>query len=178
MTLPQHDQADAPGSGLRVSESWQSGLLSLTVVLALLFMVLWAAVYYNGAGISILVYAGWTLVALGLALRLLAHREQQLGPEDGEGSPHERYLATTGLHAVVRYPARLGGILAICGLILITQHWLGLVIGILAILAIYAGTSLSDRTGPASFGPGYAAYRDSVPALNIFSGLRRRFRES
>jgi protein-S-isoprenylcysteine O-methyltransferase Ste14 len=74
----------------------------------------------------------------------------------------------------VRHPQYLSFILLSIFLILLAQHWLITVIGIAAMLMVYAGiVPQADRANLEKFGDDYKSYMQKVPRLNFVVGVIR-----
>jgi len=61
-------------------------------------------------------------------------------------------------------------------LILIVQNWVILILGIVSIVLIYIDTRNADRGCIEKFGDEYKRYIQSVPQLNLLTGIIRMLR--
>jgi protein-S-isoprenylcysteine O-methyltransferase Ste14 len=78
------------------------------------------------------------------------------------------------VYAVVRHPLYLGWLLAYPAAMLVSQHWLIVVLGAIGMASIEAITRLADRELSAKFGPEYERYMEQVPRLNMLWGLAKK----
>jgi len=76
----------------------------------------------------------------------------------------------------VRHPQYIAGILINIGIILISQHWLIIIIGVLAIVLNYFDALRADQVLITKFRKEYSDYMKKVPRLNFISGLIRLFK--
>ncbi len=124
---------------------------------------------YNSANLTTLVYAGWIILAFGIIFLLWSsksRKEKRLGEDVGRET-----LVESGMYALVRHPEFLGHILIIFALIIISQHWISSIIGIILIVLLYLAMIEEERRNIEKFGD---AYRDSmkrVPRINLIAGI-------
>jgi protein-S-isoprenylcysteine O-methyltransferase Ste14 len=98
------------------------------------------------------------------------------GVAKGDSYVKTSRLVDTSLYAIVRHPQYLGGILFALALILIGQHWLVIVLGIIAMLLIYLDIQVADQECIEKFGAEYRQYMLRVPQINIPLGISRLIR--
>ncbi len=139
---------------------------------------------YNQAGLEALRYVGWAILAVSAVFGWMPIfiLRRKGGVPKGKSYVRTTVLVTSGIYAVVRHPqSGLAGILLSLGLILIAQNWVIAIIGVAAIVVVYLGTRQEDRYCVEKFGDDYKRYMQSVPAVDLFTGvirlLRRRRRE-
>lgn len=139
---------------------------------------------YNQAGLEALRYVGWAILAASAVFGWLPIfiLRRKGGVPKGKSYVRTTVLVTSGIYAVVRHPqSGLAGILLSLGLILIAQNWVIAIIGVAAMVVVYLGTRQEDRYCVEKFGDDYKRYMQSVPAVDLFTGvirlLRRRRRE-
>lgn len=89
---------------------------------------------------------------------------------------HTTKLVDTSLYAVVRHPQYLSGILFNIALMLLAQHWLVILIGIISMILIYLTIRDADREGLDKFGEAYQDYMKRVPQINFLKGIFRLVR--
>ena len=82
-------------------------------------------------------------------------------------------LVDSGMYAIVRHPQYVSWMFLIFGLILISQHWLSGILGIVAIVLVYADTSREDKPLLLKFGDDYKNYMGRVPRANMLLGIYR-----
>ncbi len=128
--------------------------------------------------VPFLKYVGYALWALGAVLGwlpILVLRRTG-GVAKGRSYVHTTRLVTTGIYAVIRHPQYLSMYPLALGLMLIGQHWLIVLIGVLALLLYSIGLRGADRRNIEKFGEEYRSYAARVPAYNVFLGLVRLLR--
>ena len=91
--------------------------------------------------------------------------------EKGKSYMHTTRVVTSGIYSIVRHPQYMAGILINIGIILISQHWLIIVIGVLAIVFNYFDALRADQVLITKFGEEYSDYIKKVPRLNFIAGL-------
>ncbi len=139
---------------------------------------------YNQAGLEALRYVGWAILAVSAVFGWMPIfiLRRKGGVPKGKSYVRTTVLVTSGIYAVVRHPqSGLAGILLSLALILIAQNWVIAIIGVAAMVVVYLGTRQEDRYCVEKFGDDYKRYMQSVPAVDLFTGvirlLRRRRRE-
>lgn len=116
--------------------------------------------------IWVLRYVGWIVWIVGMTLVILPY--YHLYYRRGKG------LIDSGIYAVVRHPLYLGWILSIfTTTILLYQHWLFVIIGIIGIASIYLISQLEEHGNIEKFGDDYIRYVEKVPRLNLLLGIIR-----
>jgi len=139
----------------------------------------WALLWIVGSPIWIpLVYVGWVfllgaMALIALPLILLPRKGQ--APRGG-GVTRTTAVVTTGIYAVIRHPLYLGWMLAYVALVLFAQHWLVALVAVAGIASVYLICAQEDRRLLARFGEEYARYKESVPRVNLVSGIVRLLR--
>ena len=153
-----------------------SVMMFLPIVLVFLF--------FNYYGLDLLMYSGWMLLAFSIVIILLAGYEFQ----NKGGVPEEKHLVYTtvlvdsGIYAVVRHPQYLGFIMLVLALVLMSQHWLGVISGVIGSVLFYVdATRGEEQENTRKFGDDYRRYMEEVPRMNFVVGivklLRRRKRK-
>ena len=135
-------------------------------------------------GVGVLLHVGWLIGLAGLVFFLLGLYEFK---KKGEAAKGKNFLLTTvlvdsGIYSVVRHPEYLGSMLLVLGSILISQHWLTLVLGVPLLMWFFAYVfPEADRDLIEKFGDNYERYMQNVPSINLLVGvirlLKRRKRE-
>jgi len=95
------------------------------------------------------------------------------GVPKGEGFVKTTKLVTTGVYSIVRHPQYLAGMLLGFSFILISQHWLVLVLGIPFITIFYIAALDEDKSCIKKFGDSYKEYMKNVPRVNLIIGIIR-----
>jgi protein-S-isoprenylcysteine O-methyltransferase Ste14 len=130
-------------------------------------------------GLKTLQWLGWGIwvlsVIFGFGPIFILRRHG--GVESGKSYVHTSRLVDTSLYAIVRHPQYLGGILFNLALMLLAQHWLVILIGLVSIGLIYLDMHAADQEGMEKFGDEYRIYMQRVPRANFLLGLVRWFKQ-
>ena len=86
----------------------------------------------------------------------------------------EEVFVESGPYALVRHPEFLGHILIISALILMTQHWISLAIGLTLIGLLSSAMMMEERENIEKFGDAYRDYMERVPRINLPAGIIKR----
>ena len=131
--------------------------------------------FYNWGGLDWLLYLGWAILAVGMVLGWMARVAfQSTGKAlEGESWLHTTVVVGSGIYAVVRHPMYLSFILFILALVLISQHWLSAIFGVVAMALIYIDILKEDRSNVEKFGDAYIRYQQTVPKANLILGVIR-----
>jgi protein-S-isoprenylcysteine O-methyltransferase Ste14 len=121
------------------------------------------------------VYAGWALLVFGIVIVLLAGYEFGLKGRAPEGGSivHTTVLVDSGVYAVVRHPQYLGFILIVFALVLMSQHWLSVISGVLGSVMFYIDVLKEEQMSIVKFGDEYIHYMQGVPRMNFILGIIR-----
>ena len=118
-------------------------------------------------------YALWWIGVLFGWLPIFVLRHKGAVPK-GKSYVHTTELVDTGLYAVVRHPQMGTAWLLMClSLILISQHWTSLALGLPAMVLVYLDLLLADQRLVAKFGDAYLHYMARVPRVDFVTGLIR-----
>jgi len=142
-------------------------------------LIIFNVVEPNPNHINVLGYIGWIIWAFGMALVIYPFIFFRLkgGVPKGKSYVHTKVLVDSGIYAVVRHPQYLGGILAIFVTTpLLYQHWLFMVLGIPGTILVYLGARQEDKRLIEKFGDEYKHYMQSVPRMDILTGVIRLLR--
>lgn len=93
--------------------------------------------------------------------------------KSGESFLDTQVVVEKGLFSIVRHPQYLGYIFLLITFMLLAQHWLTTLCGLLGTLFFYLHVKQEEIYCLTRFGADYQAYMQRVPRLNIFSGLFR-----
>lgn len=85
-------------------------------------------------------------------------------------------LIECGPYALVRHPEFLGHILIIFSLVLISQHWISLLVYVMLITLLYIAMLDGERRNIEKFGAAYKDYMKKVPRINLLAGVIREIR--
>lgn len=94
--------------------------------------------------------------------------------ETGKSYVHTNRLVKTNLYSIVRHPQYVAGILFSISLILLSFHWLVILIGLVTSLLIYLDIQVADHQGIEKFGEEYREYMKTVPQVNFVSGFIKK----
>ena len=144
-------------------------------------LVLLNVIESNPDLIKALFYLGWVIWAFGMVLVMMPIIifPRRGGVAKGKAFVHTTRLVDTGIYAMVRHPQYLGGILAIfLATPLLYQHWLFVVLGVPGTILVYLGAKQEDDYLIQKFGDEYIHYMQSVPRMNILTGVVRQVRRS
>lgn len=97
--------------------------------------------------------------------------------QKGKSYIRTQKLVTSSLYGIIRHPQYLAGPLLNVALMLLSQHWLVIVLGIPAIILICFDIRDADREGLEKFGDQYRKYMQEVPKINFLAGIYRRLRK-
>ena len=87
-------------------------------------------------------------------------------------------LVDTGIYAIMRHPqSGTAWLLINLGIILITMHWVSLILGSVSMTLAYIDLFKSDQYCLEKFGEEYKQYMQRVPRVNFIAGIIRLFSE-
>ena len=118
---------------------------------------------YNSANLAILLYAGWIILAFGIIFLLWSSKSRKKG--------HVESLVESGIYAFVRHPEYLGHILIIFALIIISQHWISLIVGAILVALLCLAMIEEEKGNIEKFGKAYMDYMKRVPRINLIAGI-------
>lgn len=132
----------------------------------------------NMPGIPALHWLGWAVWALSLLFGFapIFIFRQKGGVAPGESYVRTTALVDTSLYAIVRHPQYLAGILFNLAMMLLAQHWLVILLGVISMALIYFDMYGADQEGIEKFGDEYREYMQRVPRANLLLGLVRLIR--
>jgi len=144
-------------------------IASITIVLCWLLFVL----SFNNPTSQALFVLGNVIVGVSILLIILAIVTLRRKGKSQEG---EAFTATTvvvkrGVYSVVRHPLYLGWLLTYPAVMLVSQHWLIVILGVIGIASIDQITRTADEELVEKFGLDYVTYMQEVQRLNIIIGI-------
>jgi len=118
-------------------------------------------------------WLGWLVLAISIMFGFtpIFIFKQRGGVEKGKSFVHTSKLVDTSLYAIVRHPQYLAGILFNIAMMLLAQHWLVILIGLISAGLIYLDIQAADQEGIAKFSDEYRQYMQRVPQVNFFLGF-------
>jgi protein-S-isoprenylcysteine O-methyltransferase Ste14 len=127
-------------------------------------------------GIEALRWIGYVLWTIGAVLGwlpiLTLHRKGNV--PKGKSYINTTKLVDTGIYAIVRHPQMGTAWLLMClSLMLITQHWASVALGVPAMVLDYLDLLKADQRLVAKFGDAYRRYMERVPRVNFVAGIIR-----
>ena len=148
-------------------------LIYLAALLTLSTMVLSAVL--DGQGCAPIRYLAPVFAVSGLCLAVWPMFTLR---RYGRAQPGESYMQTStvvdhDLYAVVRHPQYLGYMCLNVTFMLISPHWLIILVGTSAILLFYLYVLQEEKSLLKKFGRAYQEYMDHVPRFNVIGGVIR-----
>jgi len=160
------------------SYSWKRGPLLWSYSILMFLPIIMVFAFYNYYSLDFLVYAGWILLVFSVVVIFLAGGEfrKKGGAPKGESIVHTTVLVDSGVYAVVRHPQYLGFILFVLALVLMSQHWLSMISGVLGSALFYKDVLKEEQMSAEKFGDDYKRYMQRVPRMNLLIGIQRLLR--
>jgi len=134
--------------------------------------------FFKVEGVQALRIVGYTLWALTIVLGWLPiwTFRRKGGVARGKSYIRTNRLVDSGIYAAIRHPQYLSFPLLSLALILVSQHWLVVILGIPPMVIGSAAILQADKGCIEKFGDAYREYMKRVPAVNVFAGLYRLIR--
>jgi protein-S-isoprenylcysteine O-methyltransferase Ste14 len=129
--------------------------------------------------IEIVAYCGVGLyVFVGIFFGMLPTFEfrKNGGVKKGKSYIHTTKLVDSGIYSVIRHPQFVTFILWAVAGILLFQHWIVILLGILVIPLTYIDLLRADKRLIDKFGNDYKCYMERVPRANFLLGIFRVFK--
>jgi len=128
-------------------------------------LIISTVIHYNSADLAGLLYAGWIIMAFGIIFLLWSSKSRKKGHEESIG------LVERGMYAFVRHPEFLGHILIISALVIISQHWISVIVGAILIVLLCLAMIEEEKRNMEKFGNAYMDYMKRVPRINLIAGI-------
>jgi protein-S-isoprenylcysteine O-methyltransferase Ste14 len=147
-------------------------ILTLLIIAQITFFI----IHFNHGKIPVLEIIGadfWIISAILGWLPIYIFKKKG-GVSKGQSYVKTTRLVDTSIYSIVRHPQYLAGIFLSLAFILISQHWLVLILGIPIIIILYVGGFEGDSSGIEKFGEEYKEYMKKVPRFNIILGIIRK----
>jgi len=149
-------------------------LASITIVLCWLLFIL---CFHNPIS-QVLFFLGDIIVGVGILLVILAMAslKRKGNLQEGGDFTTTTVVVKRGVYSVVRHPLYLGWLLTYPAAILVSQHWLIVILGVIGIASMNQITKMADEQLVDKFGADYETYMQEVPRLNILLGIVRKLK--
>jgi protein-S-isoprenylcysteine O-methyltransferase Ste14 len=130
---------------------------------------------YKLPGWRPLQWLGWLFLVISIIFGFtpIFIFKQRGGVEKGKSYVHTRKLVDTSLYGIVRHPQYLAGILFNIAMMLLAQHWLVILLGLISAVLIFLDIQTADQEGIAKYGEEYRNYMQRVPQVNFILGIYR-----
>ena len=156
------------------SYSWKHDPLFWAYSVLMFLPIILVFVFYNYYKLDFLVYAGWILLVFSVTIILLAGGEfRRKGAPKGKSMVDTTVLVDSGVYAVIRHPQYLGFMLFVLALVLMSQHWLSVISGIMGSALFYKDVLREEQLSVKKFGDYYKQYMERVPRMNFLIGILR-----
>lgn len=117
-------------------------------------------------GIGLYIFSGWIF---GLLPIFEFRRKGNI--KQGKSYVHTTKLVDTGLYAIIRHPQFTTWMIwAVAGMLLF-QHWIVIILGLLIIPLTYIDLQRADKQLLKKFGTQYERYMKTVPKANFILGI-------
>jgi protein-S-isoprenylcysteine O-methyltransferase Ste14 len=154
---------------------WLFSLAAYLLFLQAIGGIIYGVLFGPSLGLRTLFYVGWlTLpIALFFLFSIVIYFKRDGKPGEGKGLMDTTVLVDSGTYAIVRHPMLLGSILLLSASILISQHWLVAIVGVILSALSYRDQVKLEKGLLVKFGDDYKRYMEKVPRLNVFLGIIR-----
>ena len=160
------------------SYSWKRDPVFWAYSILMFLPIIMVFLFYNYYKLEFFVYTGWILLVFSVVIIFLAGGEFQKkgGAPKGKSIVHTTVMVDSGIYAVVRHPQYLGFILFVFALVLMSQHWLSVISGLLGSALFYKDVLREEQMSIEKFGNDYKRYIQKVPRMNLLGGVIRLLR--
>lgn len=150
-----------------------SYIWSLLIITQIVLMFVFRMV--NISRIDALIYCGWVIWIISVILGWwpIVVLKRRGGVAKGKSYVKTTILVDKGLYAIIRHPQYTAGILFSLALVLISQNWIVITTGVLAITLQYIDIVKADKHEVEKFGDDYKHYMKKVPRMNFILGIIR-----
>ncbi len=150
-------------------------LLSTMSTVFFLLQIALAFLLFNRSGVPVFRLAGWILWAIGAAFGILPTFTLRAkgGVPPGKPNADTARVVDSGLYAIVRHPQFMAQEFLCPAVMLIAQHWVVVVIGIVPMVLTYLDAMREDQACIRKFGGDYRRYMERVPRMNLVAGVIR-----
>jgi len=157
---------------------WKENIWWVSWSVLLVAQIVLCIFFYNWGELDALVYIGWAILAVGVAIGYMGVNalRRKGGVPKGKSFIQTTVVVDGGIYAAVRHPQYLCWIFVSLALIFIAPYWVVVIIGVAAVVTIYMQARQDDRGLVQRFGNDYERYMQSVPRMNILVGVIRLLR--
>ena len=129
---------------------------------------------YDPSGSSARINLGWLIIFVsGIFGWLPIFTFRSRGKIEGKSYINTTVLVDSGVYSIVRHPQYLAGLLINAGAVLITWHWLVILLGIASLGMYWWSAVVEEELNLAKFGEAYREYQERVPRFNFLLGMIR-----
>ena len=155
--------------------TWKDLVFSSVGGILFIGQIVLCFLFYNWAGLNVLLYLGWIILAVAIVLgwRARVSFEERGGAQEGESWLATSVVVDRGIYAVVRHPMYLSFMLLVLALMLISQHRLSVIFGLPIVVFLYLAMRVEEQSNIEKFGDDYIRYMDKVPRVNFVLGSIR-----
>ena len=152
-------------------------MFPLAIVTFVLCWGLFALFLHNPASQVIFIFGNILLfiaiLLIFLAIVTLRKHGQTLKETDFTATTT---LVENGIYGVVRHPLYLGWLLTYPSAMMVSQHWVVIVFGVIGMVSMALISKREDLELTRKFGQAYELYINEVPRLNVIYGLYKKVR--
>jgi protein-S-isoprenylcysteine O-methyltransferase Ste14 len=159
-----------------VPTKWDT-ILMTAMYLLFTGQIVTCVLFYAWAGLSWFTASGWTVFAIGLFIGGMAQRgfTEKGGAARKQEWFKTKVLVDSGIYGAVRHPIYLSFVLLATAPMLISQHWLSVMLGLPSIAYLYYSMLAEEKLNTRKFGDEYLRYMRRVPRVNLLLGIIRLF---
>jgi len=152
-----------------------AAIYSPLIIIQFILTIFFFQNYYN---LEIIMYTGYLvwLLSIFFAFAPIIILKKRGGVPKGKGYVHTTQLVTNGLYGIVRHPQYTGGLLLILAMMMVSQHWIVVIAGIVALVIFYYDITREDKHLTKRYGEQYKDYMRKVPRTNFVLGIIRSIR--
>jgi protein-S-isoprenylcysteine O-methyltransferase Ste14 len=156
-------------------KNWKFSGTSLVVSILFVVQYYLAFFVYKLPGLPALQWLGWFIWVLSMIFGIapIFILRSQGGVAKGQSYVKTTKLVASSLYAIVRHPQYLAGMLFSLAMMLLAQHWVIILIGVVTIVLFYIDMYAADQEGIQKFGEAYRDYMQRVPRANFLLGILR-----
>lgn len=153
---------------------WESAVM-LLMFAQFIIGIGYGTIFGPYLGFKLPLYFGWLLTILSLPfwLSTLVYFPKKGKPPEGKKFLDTTVVVDSGIYSIVRHPQILGCMMLMTASVLVSQHWLSLIIGIPISVWLYTEIPKEEKGLTIRFGTDYKHYLQKVPKLNPIAGLIR-----